>query len=224
MIDFLRGQPLILLFLVAAIGYPLGLLRLGGSSLGVAAVLFVGLAFGALDPDLKLPEIVYQLGLVLFVYTIGLSSGPGFFRSLKRKGLRDNLFIAAMLLLAAALTLGLHAALGLRPAQAAGLFAGSMTNTPALASVLEYLNSAAPAARGDQLLADANRERPSEYRLRHRLSYRDDRQDHAGATRTGAAPVIRGGLYSGCCGMITHCGHPFSLGTPDADYTELGRA
>jgi putative transport protein len=154
MVDFLRGQPLILLFLVAAIGYPLGLLRIGGSSLGVAAVLFVGLAFGALDPDLKLPEIVYQLGLVLFVYTIGLSSGPGFFRSLKRKGLRDNLFIAAMLLLAAALTLGLHAALGLRPAQAAGLFAGSMTNTPALASVLEYLNSAAPAARRDQLLAD----------------------------------------------------------------------
>src|SRR5947199_365611 len=90
MIDFLRGQPLILLFLVAAIGYPLGLLRIGGSSLGIAAVLFVGLAFGALDSDLKLPEIVYQLGLVLFVYTIGLSSGPGFFRSLKRKGLRNN--------------------------------------------------------------------------------------------------------------------------------------
>ena len=154
MIEFLREQPLILLFLVAAIGYPLGLLRIGGSSLGVAAVLFVGLAFGALDPDLKLPEIIYQLGLVLFVYTIGLSSGPGFFRALKRKGLRDNLFIAGIVLLAALLTIGLHTALGLRPAQSAGLFAGSMTNTPALASVLEYLKSTAPAATRDQLLAE----------------------------------------------------------------------
>ena len=153
-IDFLREQPLILLFLVAAIGYPLGLLRVGGSSLGIAAVLFVGLAFGALDPDLKLPEIIYQLGLVLFVYTIGLSSGPGFFRSLKRKGLRDNLFIVGVILLAAALTIGLHFALGLRPAQSAGLFAGSLTNTPALAGVLEYIKNSAPAATREQLLAE----------------------------------------------------------------------
>jgi putative transport protein len=153
-IDFLREQPLILLFLVAAIGYPLGLLRVGGSSLGIAAVLFVGLAFGALDPDLKLPEIIYQLGLVLFVYTIGLSSGPGFFRSLKRKGLRDNLFIVGAILLAAALTIGLHFALGLRPAQSAGLFAGSLTNTPALAGVLEYIKNSAPAATREQLLAE----------------------------------------------------------------------
>jgi len=153
-IDFLREQPLILLFLVAAIGYPLGLLRVGGSSLGIAAVLFVGLAFGALDPDLKLPEIIYQLGLVLFVYTIGLSSGPGFFRSLKRKGLRDNLFIVGVILLAAALTIGLHFALGLRPAQSAGLFAGSLTNTPALAGVLEYIKNSAPAATRDLLLAE----------------------------------------------------------------------
>ena len=48
-IETLISNPLLLLFLVAAIGYPLGLLRIGGSSLGVAAVLFVGLAFGALD-------------------------------------------------------------------------------------------------------------------------------------------------------------------------------
>jgi putative transport protein len=153
-IAFLREQPLILLFLVAAIGYPLGLLRIGGSSLGVAAVLFVGLAFGALDPDLKLPEIIYQLGLVLFVYTIGLSSGPGFFRALKRKGLRDNLFIAAMVFLAAVLAVGLKIVLGLRPAHTAGLYAGSLTNTPALASVLEYIKLAVPAESREQLLSE----------------------------------------------------------------------
>ena len=75
---------LLLLFIVAAIGYPLGQIKIRGSSLGVAAVLFVGLAIGSLHPDLKLPEIVYLLGLVLFVYTIGLSSGPGFFASFRR--------------------------------------------------------------------------------------------------------------------------------------------
>ncbi len=154
MIDFLRAQPLILLFLVAAIGYPLGAIRVGGSSLGIAAVLFVGLAFGALNPDLKLPEIIYQLGLVLFVYTIGLSSGPGFFRSLKSKGLRDNLFVVIIICLAALLTVGLHSVLGLRPGATAGLFAGSLTNTPALASVLEFVNATAPAAIRDRLLAE----------------------------------------------------------------------
>lgn len=154
MIALLREQPLLLLFLVAAIGYPLGLLRIGGTSLGVAAVLFVGLAFGALDADLKLPEILYQFGLVLFVYTIGLSSGPGFFRALKRKGLRDNLFIAAMILAGAVITIALHILLGLRSTQTAGLFAGSLTNTPALAGVLEHIKLSAPEALRDQLLAE----------------------------------------------------------------------
>jgi len=155
LIEFLREQPLLLLFLVAAIGYPLGLVRLGGSSLGVAAVLFVGLAFGALDPDLKLPEVIYQLGLVLFVYTIGLSSGPGFFRALRRGGLRDNAFIAGMLLVAAALAVGLRLLFDLPVTQTAGLFAGSFTNTPALAGVIEALShtTADPALR-DTLLAE----------------------------------------------------------------------
>src|SRR5574342_335644 len=104
MIQLLLDNPLLLLFIVAAIGYPLGRIKIGGGSLGVAAVLFVGLAFGSLNPNLKLPELFYQLGLVLFVYTVGLSSGSGFFAALRRKGLRDNLLIAAMLVLAAVLT------------------------------------------------------------------------------------------------------------------------
>lgn len=70
MIEALIEDPLLLLFAVCAIGYPLGRMRFGGNSIGVAAVLFVGLAFGALDPRLKVPEIVHLLGLVLFVYTV----------------------------------------------------------------------------------------------------------------------------------------------------------
>lgn len=139
MIAILRENPLLLLFLVAGIGYPLGRLKIGESSLGVAAVLFVGLAFGALDPSLKLPEIMYQLGLALFVYTVGLSSGPGFLASFRGKGLRDNLFAIAVIVAAAGMSVAAHLVLGLRGAQTAGLFAGSLTNTPALAAAVEYL-------------------------------------------------------------------------------------
>lgn len=70
MIQILIDNPLLLLFLVSALGYLLGQIRFFGTSLGIAAVLFVGLFFGALDPALKLPEIIYLLGLVLFVYTV----------------------------------------------------------------------------------------------------------------------------------------------------------
>jgi putative transport protein len=154
MIQILIDNPLLLLFTVAAIGYPLGRIKFRGSSLGVAAVLFVGLAIGALDPNLKLPEIIYLLGLVLFVYTIGLSSGRGFFASFKRKGLRDNLLVVGMLIFAAILAAIAHTVLGLRPTLTAGLYAGSLTNTPALAGVLEAIKGFAPQAQLDRLLAE----------------------------------------------------------------------
>ncbi len=138
-VALLAANPLLLLFLVAGIGYPLGAVRIGGTSLGVAAVLFVGLAVGAIDPVLKLPELVMQLGLVLFVYTIGLSSGPGFFRAMRRGGLRDVALVLVTLLLAAGLVVATALVLRLPAAQSAGLFAGSLTNTPALAGVVEQI-------------------------------------------------------------------------------------
>jgi putative transport protein len=153
MIDLLVRNPLLLLFVVSAIGYLLGRVKIGGISLGVAAVLFVGLFFGALDENLKLPEIVYLLGLVLFVYTIGLSSGPSFFASLRRKGLRDNLLVLGMILLAVGLTVGAASLAGLSGPVAAGLFAGSLTNTPALAGVIEALKRSAEGAISDAALA-----------------------------------------------------------------------
>lgn len=154
MIKLLLDNPLLLLFVVAAIGYLLGRIKIGGSSLGVAAVLFVGLAIGSLDPNLKLPELIYQLGLVLFVYTIGLSSGPGFVASFQRKGLRDNLLVVGVLLLALVLVLAATFLLHLKPTLATGLFAGSLTNTPALAGVLDYIKTYAPSGQLDALLAE----------------------------------------------------------------------
>ncbi|MEN6408395.1 MAG: aspartate:alanine exchanger family transporter [Anaerolineaceae bacterium] len=153
MIQLLANNPLLLLFLVAAIGYPLGRIKIGGTSLGVAAVLFVGLAIGSISPDLKLPDIVYQLGLVLFVYTIGLSSGSLFFSSFRHKGLRDNLLIAGVLVFAAGLTLAGARLFHIQAASAAGLFAGSLTNTPALAAVLEHIKVIAPPALYDAMHA-----------------------------------------------------------------------
>jgi putative transport protein len=153
-IQLLIQNPLLLLFVVSAIGYVLGRIQVGGISLGIAAVLFVGLAFGALDEQLKLPEIIYLLGLVLFVYTIGLSSGPGFFASLRRKGLRDNLLVLGVLVLCVGATLAAHALLGLSAPLTAGMFAGSLTNTPALAAILEQLKRAAPGPLSDLALAE----------------------------------------------------------------------
>jgi putative transport protein len=154
MIQILLDSPLLLLFLVSALGYLLGQISVGGIKLGVAAVLFVGLAFGALHPDMKLPEVIYLLGLVVFVYAIGLGSGGAFFASLRHKGLRDNLFILAMLLTGAVLTGLAQQILGLKPAVSAGMFAGSFTNTPTLAGVLDYLKAHAPADLREALLAE----------------------------------------------------------------------
>lgn len=145
MIRLLADTPLLLLFIVAALGLLVGRVKIGGASLGIAAVLFVGLAAGAIDPRLKLTELVYQLGLVLFVYTVGLASGPGFFASFRRRGLRDGAFTLSLLAGGAALAVALARLLHLRPSFAAGLFAGASTNTPALAAVVERLKSSAPA-------------------------------------------------------------------------------
>ncbi len=154
MIDLLLQNSLLLLFVVAALGYVIGRIKVRGISLGVSAVLFVGLFFGALHPDMKLPEIIYTLGLVLFVYTIGLSSGRGFFAAFKRKGLRDNALVLGMVIFAAVLAAVAHFVLSLSATVTSGLYAGSMTNTPALAAVLEQIKGFAPPSQLDQLLAE----------------------------------------------------------------------
>jgi putative transport protein len=154
-IDLLADTPLLLLFVVAAVGVPLGNVPLGGSRLGVAAVLFSGLAVGALDPRLTLPPIVYLLGLVLFIYPVGLSSGPAFFAAFRRKGLRDNVLVAAILVAAAGIAGAIGAGLGLGGPRTAGLFAGALTNTPALAAVLDAVERANPGAPDRLLTAPA---------------------------------------------------------------------
>ncbi len=141
MITTLSENPVLLLFIVMAVGYGLGRIKIMGSSLGVAAVLFVGLAFGSLDRSLQIPNIILTLGLSIFVYTIGLSSGSAFFATFKRRGFKDFTFVFAMLIFSSALTFGLHYLFGFDVSVTTGIFAGSSTNTPALAGILDTFSS-----------------------------------------------------------------------------------
>lgn len=138
-IDTLAESPLLLLFATVAVGYPLGRIRARGVSLGVAAILFAGLAIGALDERLRLPEVVHLLGLCLFVYSVGLASGPGFLATLKRHGARNGAVVAIALGSAAVATWVAATLFGFSAGVSGGLFAGAVTNTPALAAVLEVL-------------------------------------------------------------------------------------
>jgi putative transport protein len=76
----------------------------------------------------------------LFVYTIGLANGPGFFSKFRRDGLREVFFIAVIMVLPALLLVGVQLVLGLRPAVTTGIFTGMANNTPALASVLDLIS------------------------------------------------------------------------------------
>lgn len=147
-VALLAQNPLLTLFLVAGIGYPLGRLKVAGVSVGVAAVLFVGLAVGALDASIQLPEILQTLGLVMFVYTLGLSSGPGFVAAFRKRGAQASVLTLSVLGLAVVLWWVLDRLLHLPPALAAGGFTGSLTNTAALAAVIELTGGSLDPAVG----------------------------------------------------------------------------
>ncbi len=138
--SFLKENPLLLLFFVSAIGYLVGRIKIKGTGLGISAVLFVGLMFGAMDPQFEVPEIIFQLGLVFFVYTIGLTSGPAFFQSFQKNGWRDIGFVLTMLTLSAIVAWVLQYFMGFNGPTTVGIYCGSSTNSPSLASAIELIN------------------------------------------------------------------------------------
>lgn len=140
MIEAFKESPLLLLFVVSAIGYLVGKISIRGAKLGSAAVLFVGLAFGALDPELSVPQIIIVLGLSMFVYTIGVSSGSGFFHTFKKHGLANSIFILGVIGLSGLITAGFHFLWNLDAATSSGMLSGTNTNTPALAGLLDLIN------------------------------------------------------------------------------------
>lgn len=142
---------LLLLFAVITLGLWLSRVQIGGVRLGPSAVLLAGLTLSAwFAPTLNL-QIAHQLkelGLVLFVYCVGLTSGPGFFTALRRRGLLLNAGALLALLVGAGCSAVAGRLLGLDAGYVAGLFSGALTNTPALGAAAERL-------RGSELSAHA---------------------------------------------------------------------
>ncbi len=140
--DFLSQNTIALLFLTIGIGYLLSKLEVKGVGLGVASVLFVGLAVGAFgEGRFKVPDVIGQLGLLLFVYTVGLQSGPGFFRILRQRGMSLTLLAIVSIGIVAIVAALCSMLFSLNGAVLVGMFCGSLTNTPALAAATEAIGS-----------------------------------------------------------------------------------
>ena len=146
LLHLLVDNQILALVTIMAIGLVIGRIKIGNFRLGVAAVLFVGLAFATVEPQITLPPLLYILGLSLFVYTIGLEAAPGFFQSIKTTGLRLNVFALIMILVITFVSFGLIKLWGIAQPQGVGLFTGAMTNTPAMAAVVDALPSFLPDA------------------------------------------------------------------------------
>ena len=139
LISTLSAMPILTLFVVIGLGYLLGQINFFGFRFGLAGVLFVGIAVGALSPDIALPEIVSTLGLIIFVYTIGIQSGPAFFASFREQGKRANALAIGVLIFGACVSLIVGRLLHWSHASIAGLFSGALTNTPAVAAARDRL-------------------------------------------------------------------------------------
>jgi putative transport protein len=143
--QLLEQSPLLAVFAAIGLGYALGRISIGGFSLDIGAVLFAGLALGAMAPKSAPPGLVSSIGLVMFLYGIGIQYGRQFFAGLRGSGLKWNLLAGVGVLGALVATLGLGAALGISPAHAMGLFAGSLTSTPTLQAAIDAAGNRDPA-------------------------------------------------------------------------------
>ena len=128
-----------IIFILAAtiaLGTLLGKIKIGGISLGVTWILFVGIALGhfGMGIDPKVLGFVKEFGLILFIYSVGLQVGPGFFASLKQNGIRLNVMALCVLLLGIGVTLTIGAISGTSLITMTGILSGAVTNTPSLGS------------------------------------------------------------------------------------------
>lgn len=126
-------------FLIVALGFMLGRINIGGLSLDVSAVIFIALAFG--HWGVSIPKELGNFGLVLFIFTIGLQAGPGFFDSFRSKG-KTLILITLLIIASACLTaVGLKYAFNIDTPSIVGLIAGSLTSTPGLAVAIDSTQS-----------------------------------------------------------------------------------
>lgn len=143
---FLEQQPLLSMFLVIGLGYAVGQVDIRGFNLGIGAVLFVGLGVGILAPKAAPPALLGSLGLVMFVYGIGIQYGKQFFSSLATPfGLKVNALALSSHLVCIGVCFVAYAAFSVAPAHIAGLFAGALTSTPTLQAAISAAGNNEPA-------------------------------------------------------------------------------
>jgi putative transport protein len=138
--EFLRSNPVGLLFAVLGLGYLLGKTSIRGFEIGsISGVLFVGLVFGHFGYELN--PTVQSLGFVLFIFSVGLQAGPSFFSVLRQDGARY--FALAVVIAVTGFTLAWSFAkmLGFEFGASAGLLAGGLTSSPTLAAAQEAVRA-----------------------------------------------------------------------------------
>ena len=122
------------LSVICAAGTALGNIKIFGVSLGVTFVFFTGIIAGhfglTIDPDML--ALAQNFGLILYIYSLGVQVGPGFFSSFKQGGIRMNLLALLLLLAGSLLAMVFHWTTGISGADTVGLLAGAVTNTPML--------------------------------------------------------------------------------------------
>ncbi len=134
-----------ILALVAVVGLFIGNVKFRGVGLGIGGVLFGGIIVGhfvsqagmTLSSDML--HVIQEFGLILFVYTIGIQVGPGFFASLRVSGLRLNLFAILIVVIGGLVTALLHKLFNIPLPVVLGIFSGAVTNTPALGAGQQIL-------------------------------------------------------------------------------------
>jgi putative transport protein len=136
---------ILVLSVVAVIGLWLGGLKIKGVGLGIGGVLFGGIIVGHFTNQFGWQleshsmHFIKEFGLILFVYTIGIQVGPGFFASLKSSGLKLNAFAAAIVILGGITAVALHYIFDLPLNVFLGIYSGAVTNTPSLAAGQQIL-------------------------------------------------------------------------------------
>ena len=147
LVDYLTANPLFALFATIALGYAVGMISVRGLSLGAGAVLFVGLAMGALAPQSALPGVVGTFGLLLFLYGVGVSFGAQFFKGLTSPlGIKANIAsVIGVLLSLGLMLLAIKFVPGVSFAEAIGAWAGAGTSTSALQAAMVVTGDKMPA-------------------------------------------------------------------------------
>ena len=134
-------QAALVLSLICACGLAMGKIKIFGVSLGVTFVFFAGIFAGhfglSMDPQMLL--FAQNFGLVIFIYSLGVQVGPGFFASFKKGGVKLNMLSLSVIVLGSAMAMGIHWGTGMPIHEVMGLFSGAVTNTPMLGAAQQTL-------------------------------------------------------------------------------------